>query len=344
LARYKFILTILLFPVITFPQKFPDTEIDSLLTLGISQIVNQNYGNANKTFNVLDSLHPELPLGKTYKAALLIAKSTDYAEKYNVKRINKLLDSAKVRCEALLNSNEADVWNNYFMALTLGYKAYFRILTDNYIDAFLDGYRSVQYFERCKDIEPDFYESYLAIGTYKYWKSAKASSLNWLPFFTDNRKEGIKLLEEAVRNSSYNKYLALNSLIWIYINEKNDEKAIEVAEQALKDFPGSRFFMWGLARAYEDVDIDKAINIFYRIRKSLQAESHLSNINNVILLHKIAMLNHKTGNLSESLKLLTEIENIKLNGEEKERLENRLRRVKQLKNEILQSLSGRQNR
>ncbi len=340
MVRYK-ILFVFLFPLVVFPQKYPNTKVDSLLTLGIVEIVKQNYSAAKTIFSELDSSFPQLPLGKTYKAAVSIAKSTDYAEDYNSAEIKELLDSAKVISERLLNENESGIWNNYFMALTLGYKAYFQILKGNYLDAFVDGYRSVQYFERCKDMDSAFYESYLAIGTYKYWKSAKASSLNWLPFFNDNRKEGINLLEKAVSNSSYNKYLALNSLIWIYINEKESEKAIGTAEQALKNFPGSRFFMWGLARAYEDVDKSKAIEVYSNIRKSLSRENHLTNINNVILLHKMAMLYHKTGDLNRALKLLNKIDTIKLNRKETGRLENRLNRIRHLKTEILSSLSGR---
>jgi len=340
LVRYSFYLIFFL-PLVIFPQRFPHKEIDSLLTRGITEIVKQQYDSAYEIFEEIDSLHPELPLGKTYLAAVLIAKSTDYAEKYNVNKINELLDSAKVKSERLLDKMETGLWNNYFIALTLGYRAYFKILIGNYLDAFVDGYKSVQYFERCMQIKPEFSEAYLALGTYKYWKSAKASSLNWLPFFNDDRKEGIMLLEHAVRNASYNKYLALNSLIWIYINEKNYLKAKEIAEQALNDFPGSRFFMWGLARAYEDIDKSKAIDTYSEIRNSLAAEGRLNNINNVELLHKMAMLYHKQNNLNKALKLLTAIDDIKLNGDEHERLEERLSRIKVLKKEILDKLSGR---
>ncbi len=340
LARYN-LYFILFFPLVVFPQRFPDHKIDSLLTRGIAEIVKQEYNSAYETFSEIDSLNPNLPFGKTYLAAVLIAKSTDYAEDYNTNKINELLDSAKVKSEILLDQNESDLWNNYFIALTLGYRAYFKILTGNYLDAFVDGYKSVQYFERCMQIKPEFSEAYLALGTYKYWKSAKASSLNWLPFFNDNRKEGINLLEHAIRNSSYNKYLALNSLIWIYINEKDYVKAKEIAEMALNDFPGSRFFMWGLARAYEDIDKNKAIKTYKEIRNSLASEKHLTNINNVELLHKMAMLYHRQNNLTESLKLLTAIDDIKLDEDELERLEERLIRIESLRKEILNKLSDR---
>lgn len=343
MARYKYFSLLLLFfmPLTVLPQKFPDKKIDSLLTAGITEIVKQQYNSAYKIFTRIDSSKPDLPFGKIYRAAVLIAKSTDYAEGYNFNKINELLNSAKGKSEALLEQNEKSLWNNYFVALTLGYRAYFKILTGSYLDAFVDGYKAVQYFERCMQINPGFSEAYLALGTYKYWKSAKAKSLNWLPFFNDERKEGIKLLEHAVDNSSYNKYLALNSLIWIYINEKKFAKAKELSLTALKNFPGSRFFMWGLARAYEDIDKTKAIETYKQIQNSLAAENHLTNINNVELLHKMAMLYHRQNKLTEALKLLTAIDNIKLNGEEMQRLAERLSRIDALKKEIINKLSGR---
>ena len=36
-------------------------------------------------------------------------------------------------------------------------------------------------------------------------------------------------------------------------------KAIKVSENALVNHPESRIFKWGLARSYEDIDVDKAI-------------------------------------------------------------------------------------
>ena len=316
-------------------QTYPNSKVDSLLRSGIDLIISQKYNQAEKTFYVLDRQYSELPLGKIYLTAAHIAETADYGTDPESDSIEDKLDKVVDLSERLLDENEQSIWNNYFMALSLAYKAYFNILTGDYISAFSDGYKSVQYYERCAEIDSNFYESYLALGTYKYWKSAKTKSLNWLPFIKDNRDEGIRLLKKSINNFTYNKYLALNSLVWIYIDEKEFWESEVLSNTALKDYPDSRFFIWGLARAYEDLDTQKAINSYEKILKSLKSENKLFNVNYVILNHKIAMLYYKQKKYLKALNLLNQIANVKeLNNYEEKVLNSRLVRVEELKEKI----------
>jgi len=54
--------------------------------------------------------------------------------------------------------------------------------------------------------------------------------------------EGIKYLERAIQSFSYNKYLAAYSLIWIYIDYGESEKAIELGLRMLDSYQDSRSF------------------------------------------------------------------------------------------------------
>ncbi|GBD90113.1 hypothetical protein BMS3Abin04_00829 [bacterium BMS3Abin04] len=321
-------------------QTYPDSKVDSLLRNGIDLIISQKYNQAKKTFKSLDQKYPKIPFGKIYLAATHIARTADYGLDPGSDSIEDKLDEVVDLSEGLLDNDEQNIWNNYFMALSLAYKAYFNILTGDYISAFSDGYKSVQYYERCAEIDSNFYESYLALGTYKYWKSAKTNSFSWLPFIKDNREEGIRLLKKTINNFAYNKYLALNSLVWIYIDEKEFRKAEDLSKTALKDYPDSRFFIWGLARAYEDLDTQKAINSYGEILQSLKSENKLFNVNYVILNHKIAMLYYRQNKYLKALNLLNQIANVKeLNNYEKKVLNSRLVRVDELREKIKEKLN-----
>jgi len=338
LVRFNIIL--LFIASLCSAQTYPDSKVDSLLRNGIDLIISQKYNQAKKTFKDLDQKYPEIPFGKIYLAATHIAETADYGLDPESDSIEDKLDEVVDLSERLLDNDEQNIWNNYFMALSLAYKAYFNILTGDYISAFSDGYKSVQYYERCAEIDSDFYESYLALGTYKYWKSAKTNSLSWLPFIKDNREEGIRLLKKTINNFAYNKYLALNSLVWIYIDEKEFQKAEDLSKAALKDYPNSRFFIWGLARAYEDLDTQKAINSYGEILQSLKSENKLFNINYVILNHKIAMLYYRQNKYLKALNLLNQITKVtKLNNYEKKVLNSRLIRVNELREKIKEKLN-----
>ena len=62
LVRYS-ILLVLIFLNIIIGQNHPDSKIDSLLKIGINDIILQDYDMAKKQFTVLNQLHPHNPLG-----------------------------------------------------------------------------------------------------------------------------------------------------------------------------------------------------------------------------------------------------------------------------------------
>ena len=254
-----FILLLLTIALNVYAQEYPDKSVNSLLKSGIDDIINQNYTQAKNKFELLNSKYPDLPFGKIYLAATEIARSYDYGEEYNGEVISKYLNASKEQSEKLVNNNSDNIWNHYFLGLAEGYISYYEGLNGSWITSLKEGINSASKFEDCLKMNPEFIEAYSGIGNYKYWKSKKTGFLNWLPFVHDDRAEGIKYLENAVDKSSYNNYLAVNSLIWIYIDQKKFDKAEQVSEKALMEYPKSRFFKWGLARAFEDLDKQKAI-------------------------------------------------------------------------------------
>ncbi len=335
LARSKFFF--FLFVVAnTFAQTHPNKIIDSLLTTGINEILLQNYSDANKIFVQLDKQYSNNPLGKIYLAATEIAKSVDYEESFNSNFIDSLLTLAEEKTETLLEQDENNIWYNYYNALIYGYMAYYQALQNNIMRALSNGVESLQGFKKCLETDSNFYEAYIAAGTYNYWKSAQTKFLSWLPFISDNREKGIKLLEKAVQHSTYNYYLAAYSLIWIYIDYEQSDKAISLSLKMLKKYPDSRFFKWGLARAYEDTDIDKSISVYTELLNSVETLENRNVYNDIVLRHKIAMLYNKKGEKKKALKLCNEILDFQINSVKiKEKLESRLERVKKLRKKLL---------
>ena len=222
----------LTFSLNIYAQEYPDRSVNSFLKSGIDDIINQNYAQAKNEFEILNSKYPDLPLGKIYLAATEIARSYDYGEEYNGEVISKCLNSARDQSEKLVDKYPADIWNHYFLGLAEGYISYYEGLNGSWITSLKEGINSASKFEDCLKMNSEFIEAYSGLGNYKYWKSKKTEFLNWLPFVHDERAEGIKYLEKAVDKSSYNNYLAVNSLIWIHIDQKNYNKAEQVSEKA----------------------------------------------------------------------------------------------------------------
>lgn len=318
-----------------FPQVYPDERVDFLLKTGIKSIVNQDYDQGKIIFTTLNNEFPTLPLGKIYLAANKIAEAYDYAEEFDETFIIKNLEEAKEISEELIDKDEENIWYHYFYALTEGYTAYYHAIKENWFSALSTGVDAISEFEDILVLDENFYEAYIAIGTFEYWKSSKMEFMNWLPFNSDTRKIGIDRLRVAIDSSTYNSYLAVSSLIWIYIDQKKYLDAIEISEKALKDFPQSRNFKWGMARAYEEINPEKAIELYLEILKSYPPE-HISNhVNEIILKHIIAQQYVKLGDTKNALNYCDQILSLEnLPPKTTEKLSERLERVKSLKKEL----------
>lgn len=331
-----FLLTFLIFiSCLSYPQRYPDIFVHNHLKNGIEKIIAQNYDEARTIFNQLDRARKDLPLGKIYLAATEIAESFDYEKPFNNALIKRYLNEAKKISERRLKENETEIWNNYFIALTEGYSAYYEALNGNWLSAFSKGFNSVSYFEDCLNIDKNFYEALTAVGTFKFWRSKKTEFINWLPFVPDEKEIGIELLKKASLMSVYNSYLAVHSLIWIYIEQEEYKLAIELAEKFIKEYPNSRIIKWGLARAYEDIDPQKSAIVYKEILSSYPDDLKRNRINEITLKHLIAQQLVKLKKKDEALILCNEILALNnLNDFEREKLGNRIERVKQLKSEI----------
>lgn len=337
LVRFKLVLIIFITTgTILFGQSYPDRKVDELLRAGIDKIIQQDYLSAKKIFTELDSVRDDLPLGKIYLAATEIAMSFDLEIPFNHSYITQNLRKAESLSKELLKKNPDDLWNKYFLALTEGYFSYYDAVRGSWLNAVSNAVNSISLFEEILEKDSSFHDAYIAIGTFKYWKSAKTEFLSWLPFVSDEKSTGIEYLNLAIRNSSYNYHLAVNSLIWIYIDRERFGDAIELATKALDRYPQSRIFRWGLARAYENINVETAIREYQKILKSYLEAGIPNRVNIVTLKHIIAQQYVKIGRRNEALKLCDEILSIRdFSDFEKEKLDSRLKRIKKLKEELI---------
>lgn len=343
LARFRTILFVVFLSHFLVAQTYPVKKVDSLLTTGINQIINENYSDAENTFSFLNKEYPNLPFGRIYLSATLIAKSFDLKLPFNKTLIDSNLNEAIKISETRLDKNKS-AWNIYFVALSKGYLAYFEAINKDWLSALNDGFESAKYFDKCLAKDSSFYDCYIALGTFEYWKSEKTEFMQWLPFFNNESQEGIKLLTEAIKHASYNRYIGIYSLQWILVYEKKYQDVINLSQKVLKEYPKSRFFKWALARAYEEIDVKKSITIYNEILDSYKKDT-LTVYNKILLEHLLAQQYAKIAEFQKSLKLCNEILDIpNLTEHERNILKRRLDRVKKLKEKLLSEIKTNNNK
>ena len=319
-----------------YAQRYPDTTVENIINKGISCILNQDYQSAEKDFEELKDKYPALPLGEIYLAGNKIAESIDFGYEFDGEIINNNLDKAIDKAETLFEKDEENIWNIYFVALSKGYYAYYKALSKNWFSAISNGFDAIKYFEKCLQKDSSFYDAYIAIGNFKYWKSRKSEFLNWLLFVSDESEDGINYLKKAVNNPGSNNYLAIYSLQWIYIDQRKYAEVIKLSKPVLKKYPENRFFKWALARAYEETDKKQAVKIYYEILNSYSEIDKLSKFHEILLKHLIAQQYEQLGELNKAMQLCNEILTVNYSSSwHKGDLEKRIGRVEELKEKII---------
>lgn len=306
MERYK-LLIILILVLSLKAQLPPDFKNPTKVRSGIANVLNENYTLAKRDFNLVQTSNPDSPMGIILYAGALIFEREHTHNYFEPREIDSLLYAAQDSCESLLKTNADSLWFNYLMALTKTYQTYWKLFQSNYIDGFADGFVALQYFDKCLQIDSAFSEAQAGIGNYQYWSSVKTESFHWLPFIDDKREEGLAALETALDNNFLNRDFVLLSLCYAYLNEERNLAAKKLAESLQRKYPRSTKIKWILARAYENLEPDRAVVLYNELIRFYKKENLLNPSKLIELKNDLANLEYGLGNYKNALKICDEV-------------------------------------
>ena len=223
-----------------------DSSLHSLVVGGIDFILKHDYAQADSVFNIVIKNFPDHPAGYLYRAAVMQAKTMDFDVPMEQDTFDSLLNRGKNTAEKL-----SSPWNEYFLGTADGYEAYERVERGDWFGGARKGISSASEYEKILEKDSSFYDAYVGIGTYYYWRSRKTEFLQWLPFVRDDRARGIQLLTIGADRSEYNRFAAMSALISIYLDAEKYTQAEEWSRRGLHSYPENRIFLWGLATALD---------------------------------------------------------------------------------------------
>jgi tetratricopeptide (TPR) repeat protein len=223
-----------------------DSSLHSLVVSGIDCILKHEYDQADSIFKIVIKIYPDHPAGYLYRAAVMQAYTMDFDVPIEQDKFDSLLDSGKNAAE-----NISPPWSEYFLGTADGYDAYERVERGDWFGGARKGISSASKYEKILEKDSSFYDAYVGIGTYYYWRSRKTEFLQWLPFIKDDRARGIQMLMIGADRSEYNRFAAMSALISIYLDEEKYKQAEEWSRRGLQSYPENRIFLWGLATALD---------------------------------------------------------------------------------------------
>ena len=233
-----------------YAQHLSDSIHHALISEGIDLTLRQNYEAADSIFKIVSKRFPDHPSGYMYQAAVLQTRSMDFVLPLHREVFDSLLEIAENLSDALISTTPDSPWGYYYLATARGYDAFARVERGDWFGGFRIGLSAASQFKTCIKKDPLFYDAFAGLGTYYYWKSRKIEFLNWLPFISDDRSEGIRLLQQCSKLGSYNRFVALSALVRIFVDAGQFQQSEEAAREALSSYPMNRLFLWGLSGGF----------------------------------------------------------------------------------------------
>lgn len=258
-------------PGLGWAQSALPDHLELLVLKGIQQTMRQEYRGAESTFRTLAKEYSHHPAPYLFWAGMLQARASDFSELLDRRMFDSLLGVAEEKASRLHSNRQANAVALFYAGSVQSYQSYAASVAGEWFPAVSKGISAVSKLNQALAADSSLVDCYVGIGTYNYWKSRKTQFLNWLPFVSDNRAEGISQLRVGFRQGRFNRYLSASSLVIVLLDAGEYAETIEVADAVLAEYPSNRHFLQAKGVAYEKWgDVEKAIAVYEQLLESIR--------------------------------------------------------------------------
>jgi hypothetical protein len=251
---------------------YPDSAKIAIVTAAQEALFNDRFATADSLYRDYIRQWPDDPAGYLYRAGALMAEMSDREEDRYPDDFPRLLNIVDSATEVVLDtcSPHTAAWMHLLRGHAVAYHSLWESRFGSRLSAVRLGLRSNDDYEDGLERDSTLYDLYFGLGSYHYWKSAKAGMLRWFGIFRNEKDKGIRELRLAADSSLLHRDLARSSLIWIWLDGGQYDSAIAVAQEFATRYPDGKTFLWPMAQAwYEKGNCEKAREIYGRIREKL---------------------------------------------------------------------------
>ncbi|MDE2180997.1 MAG: tetratricopeptide repeat protein [candidate division NC10 bacterium] len=268
-------LLVLLPPDPSRADLWADTKILELVAAGTDHLLNLDYDLAEQTFARLGDVDKTGLLAPFYQAFVTLMRLQDREPTRQemdafLAALRSLTDKAEARLRQA--SEEADLL--LFLGMAWGSKAMIDGALGNYFSAYEATKRTKSHLDTCLLRRPIRYDAYYGLGLYDYTLSRVAwfyRPLVGLLLPPGDRERGLRELTIASERGAATRMLAKLALLQAYTGiEKEFEKAVLLAVELLRRFPGNPDLYFQAALVYSELGrFPEALEVGRRIRGNL---------------------------------------------------------------------------
>ncbi len=238
---------LLLFTGTVVGQSSFSADVDSLILRGMDLTYACQFHEAYETFQQIVDQHPDHLMGYFYLAAVQQSRMMDYETDLWEDEFFTLIDRAIELGERRIEDDNPDAWTCFYLGSSYSFKGLYLSRTGSLLSAFNCARKGQKYLHQAVEMDTILYDTYLLIGSYKYWSGRFYKYFSWLPWISDEREEGVRMVRLCLDRSRFSYWMTLNSLAWIEYDREQYAEAAVLFRRGLEEYPQSRFFLWGLA-------------------------------------------------------------------------------------------------
>lgn len=234
-------------------------------------LLDDQFEKADTTIASYIKSQPTDPAGYLFRASLYLAQMSDQEEKLFPAEFKAAIDTVELFAKQMDSSTAR---NRAWMHLWLGHaKAYGSVFESRFASmtsAIGMGFDAKDEYHKGLREDSTLTDLYFGLGSYHYWKSAKAGLLRWIGLFHNDKDRGIDELWDASRSSEISRDAARSALIWVYFDNDRYDSAVQMAEEVKRRFPHGKSFLWPLAQGhFEKKKYVEAISAYEDIRERI---------------------------------------------------------------------------
>ncbi len=313
-------------------------EIQKEIKKGINEVHNGRYDKTLEIFDKIILRLPNHPLGYFLYSAALNRMMVDYSnfgfEDIFLERVNQAIKLSK----KMILEDKNNPWGYFYLGGAYGFRGIFYSETVSVSRAFPDGFRGYNKMKHVLKLDDSIYDAYYGVGLFHYW--INFYKVAWLFAIKADKQQGIEEVKIASEKGFYSDVEAASSLIRVYYNEKEYDKALTQAKSVVKKYPNYLYCYWYIAFCHAELNNLKEELETYMWLKSYFEQSTLSSQTALMRVnYYIGNTYKKQGNIQkakEHLGKVIEIEKgIKESRNEGDEKMNRVRKYKNLATKLL---------
>ena len=205
-------------------------------------VFGEYFSSADSVYREVVADRPNDPVGYVLRAGVQFAEMSDSEENLNEPLFKRLLDTVDILSDRILDTcdNHTAAWMYLWRGHARAYRALWESKFGSSFRALKLGLSTIDEYEKGLKRDSTVIDLYAGIGSYHYWKSAKAGLLRWIGLFKNEKDKGIRELRHAADSSLLHRDLARSALIWIWLDSREFDSAVALAEDFELRFPDSR--------------------------------------------------------------------------------------------------------